>query len=221
MWVPPKAYGDAPQRVKDELLKRYAYWNVDCIEWWDFLEVELRSDMAEIGFHVDKVFFSGFCSQGDGACFTGGVTDWAKLLKAAEHPHAEELGAIAEMAAWSATVSTTGRYSHSMSAGFNDFDVVFPCGADDEVFLSECVPKDFDEVRAAVLMAVAAQYQPESLEQALIEFLRSKMDDYYRDLETEYEHLLSEEAIVEALYDNELLDVEIKTIEAELHHEHV
>jgi len=39
--------------------------------------------MAEIGIHVtaDNIFFSGFCSQGDGAAFKGAVDNWAKMFK--------------------------------------------------------------------------------------------------------------------------------------------
>lgn len=61
--------------TKDELIEKYRYMNVDGgYDWWESIEEDLRSDMDAIGFTVDKMYFSGFWSQGDGACFTGGCT---------------------------------------------------------------------------------------------------------------------------------------------------
>lgn len=41
-------------------------------EWWDFTYEDFKECLAILGFDVDlkQTYFSGFCSQGDGAAFT-------------------------------------------------------------------------------------------------------------------------------------------------------
>ncbi len=49
-------------------------------DWWDSVYDSFKTDMELIGIEVTRMYFSGFWSQGDGACFEGHVADWPKFL---------------------------------------------------------------------------------------------------------------------------------------------
>lgn len=95
-------------------------------EWWDSSFDSFKEIGAAIGFDIDNIYFSGFASQGDGACFTGSISyrkGWkAALAQVTSDP---ELLAIGQT--WQelqarcfyqlhATVSHSGRYSHEYTA---------------------------------------------------------------------------------------------------------
>ena len=68
-------------------------------EWYDATFDDAKQCLALAGFTVDKIYFSGFSSQGDGACFEG---SWAagntKPVKAMKQ-HAPKDKALHEIAA--------------------------------------------------------------------------------------------------------------------------
>ena len=68
---------DAKQRALESL----RYVNVDgvCNDWADHTIENFKKNLTEQGFDVDKVSYSGFCSQGDGASFTGRIKDFKKF----------------------------------------------------------------------------------------------------------------------------------------------
>lgn len=39
-------------------------------DWFDFMIEDYENKLKKLGFHNIKIYFSGFSSQGDGACFT-------------------------------------------------------------------------------------------------------------------------------------------------------
>ena len=53
-------------------------------EWWDCTYEDAKKCADCIGIEIDKIYFSGFWSQGDGACFKGKYAyrkGWKKALK--------------------------------------------------------------------------------------------------------------------------------------------
>src|SRR5574344_2175204 len=81
-----------------------------------FTHENFKEQMKEIGVHVEKIYFSGFCSQGDGACFNGRVTDWSKFLEAVGKPDLLEHATEHDLRlSW----ASEGRYSHSRSVSFD------------------------------------------------------------------------------------------------------
>ena len=48
-------------------------FNTEGIEWWDCTYEDAKEVAKIIGFEIDEIYFSGFHSQGDGACFTGRI----------------------------------------------------------------------------------------------------------------------------------------------------
>jgi hypothetical protein len=162
-------------------------------EWYDFIFDEWKADLALIGIDVDNIYFSGFCSQGDGACFTGNYSyrkAWRKAVNAefGGNPDnvlitaGEGLQAIQKPFFYdvSATITHTGRYNHSNSVSF-------------DINEGERNPSDFDTSRFDVL------------EDDIKSIIRGLMDDLYIALESEYNHLISDETIDEHLTECDLM----------------
>ncbi len=54
-------------------------------EWYDFVFEDAKKCASILGIEIDNIYFSGFYSQGDGACFNGRFSyakGWKKELKA-------------------------------------------------------------------------------------------------------------------------------------------
>ena len=92
-------------------------------EWWDHTYEDAKTIGSLMGIEIDKIYFSGFWCQGDGAQFIGSYSyakDSVKKLK--DHAGRDEvLHAIVEdLAAFqkrffytvTATVNSSGRYCH-------------------------------------------------------------------------------------------------------------
>ena len=95
-----------------------------CYDWYDHIYEDAKTIGALMGIDIDKIYFSGFSSQGDGACFEGtykykkgcvhAVKEWA--------PQDTELHEIVEQLAeiqkpnfyqLEASVHHSGHYYHS------------------------------------------------------------------------------------------------------------
>jgi hypothetical protein len=163
--------------------------NVDHAEWYDFSIDDLKAIGATIGIDIDNIFFSGFGSQGDGACFEGEYIykkgGLARLKK--DYPTLTEVHTIAEnlqsIQARSfygiyASVCHRGRYYHE-----NCTDI--------DVSLTSARTGDEIELRA-------------DIDQEIQEELRDFMRFIYSRLNNEYDWLVSDESIKEALISNEV-----------------
>ena len=71
--------GKARERALDWLREGLDY------EWYDFVFEDAKKCASILGIEIDNIYFSGFYSQGDGACFNGRFSyakGWKKALKA-------------------------------------------------------------------------------------------------------------------------------------------
>ncbi len=130
-----------------------------------------------------QIYWSGFSSQGDGACFAGRYSYTKGSVKAIKdhapkdnelHRIATELQSVQRQHFYklSASLRHTGHYSHSHSVSIDvDTDGTRPVTSDDE-----------DTVKEA---------------------LRDLMDWIYRQLQTEYEYQTSDAQVTEAIIGNE------------------
>lgn len=174
-------------------------------EWWRDCEarsgdnffaecvIEDAESVAEIlgitfdrrGKHSPAVYWSGFWSQGDGACFDGSYSYAKGARKAIREyaPQDSELHRIADeltkvqrryFFALSATCEQRGHYQHS------------GC-------MSVCVRDDRDGWRGV------SSDDDEEIRQLLRDFA----DWIYRQLEREYEYRMSDEMIEDAIISNE------------------
>ena len=155
-------------------------------EWWDSVYDTAKTASACLGIDVDRIYFSGISSQGDGACFTGSYAyrkGWRKALKAEFGAEAlaelmsigEALQAVQKPAFYKlrALVRHNGNSSHEYSASFHvdAFDVPENLLVDDD----------------------------EALKDALRDFMRW----IYRQLEAEHDWLMADEQVDESIRANE------------------
>lgn len=185
-------------QLNKETLERYRYVNVEDVEWWEYIFSDFEEDMSKLGVSVDKIYFSGFWSQGDGACFTGHIEDWGLYLLHLGY-NDPTLTNQAEYG-WTCNWHHRGHYSHENS-------IVF-----DTTIHMEDNPYDEDEdvLRHDAWKFAMAQYDLFKLSNEIEERLKQHMKDLYNKLRSEYEHLVSDEAVIEWLeFNNKLTELEI------------
>ena len=148
-------------------------------EWWDCVYNDAKMIGALMGIDIDKIFFSGFASQGDGACFEGDYEYKKGSLKAVKeyapkdtdlHDVAQRLFLAQKPAFYQLTASVKhrGHYSHE-----NCTDITV---------------SDKDDF-------TVSQDQDEEVREAL----RAFMQWIYTRLEAEYDYLQSDEVIIESI----------------------
>jgi hypothetical protein len=153
---------------------------------------EAKSALKVLGYSVDNIYYSGFSSQGDGACFTGsfyasdydgnGTNGVQKLL--IDRPTDKELHRMcAELErillaapSLSASIEKVGRYQHEYTVRFS-------------VDLGE----EFPGTAAEVLV----------IEDSFIGVSRDFMRWIYKALETDYNYSVSDDAVSENIRCNE------------------
>lgn len=198
---------------REELIEKYRYMNVDHgYDWWDSIEEDLRSDMDAIGFTVGKMYFSGFGSQGDGACFTGGMRNWKLFCdKVPEFvrnfPYLSEY--LKDEGA-NYTVAHRGHYYHENCTSHEYYDEL-------KYGLDQLDDNDIDDMDPEVLMRYGMYKQAMSEGDVgawLKDYFKDKMRELYRYLEEEYDYLTSDEAVWETIVAHEL-DKELEDESAE------
>lgn len=173
---------DAKEKARD-------WWRSGALdyEWWDGVYDCATEAGKLIGIDIDKIFFSGFASQGDGACFEGSYSYAKGSAKAirAEWPKDETLHAIADglqelQRGWfyglSASVRQSGHYMHEMCTTINVYDDQETTGS------SRCIL---------------------DAEEDLKDLLRDFMRWIYSALEREYDWLNADEQVDESIEINE------------------
>jgi len=198
-------------RQKDEILDKHRGWNVDHYDWWDGVYEQFKRDLDAIGIEVDRMYFSGFWSQGDGACFEGKVTDWAAFLESVGYT-CTALTALAGRA-WVFRVKHNGHYYHEHCTSFSS-DLASPddySESEMDDFLHYSSPYDTD-IQNAAFVAILRGYNFSSLHDEFEEAFRGHMRDLYGRLEAEYDHLTSDEAVLESLDANDQLEDAINSI---------
>lgn len=83
------SFDELSEGAKKRALDKYRYFNVEYNEWHDCETDFWIEKLSEAGFTDAQIFFSGFSSQGDGACFDAKIdvskfTDDKRVLKLAE-----------------------------------------------------------------------------------------------------------------------------------------
>ena len=185
-----------------ELIEKHRDINTD-FNWWECTEEHTKEHLrSEYGFAMDELQWSGFCSQGDGASFTGAVWEFSTLI----NKHKELLDAapvlckliLADKADLSfRLVRGDSHYSHENTvAAEMSFNMTFA-----DIF-------DDDDSPALLIERAVQTYvdinELGSFEKAILELLKDKMRKVHQDLEAEYEHLTSDEVVWETIVDNEL-----------------
>jgi hypothetical protein len=75
-------FSELPEKLKSEAIENHRDDHVDP-DWYSPITEGFKEDMDAIGVETDDVSFTGFYSQGDGASFTGKVSDTDKFFELA------------------------------------------------------------------------------------------------------------------------------------------
>ena len=165
-------------------------------DWWDSVYTDFTEDMAAVGIDVWRMYFSGFWSQGDGACFEGSLDNALTYL---DHHHKDQFPMIRKLMEVGGYIGTdckhSGRYYHEHCTHFStDHDTFYRT--------VEC-PTEFQE-QIVDAWDRELEDEVEAFEKDVIEQWRTYMRDLYRKLEAEHDYLTSDEAVWEAIEANEL-----------------
>lgn len=186
--------------VSESLIDKYRHYNVEHIDWWDTTYEDFKQKMGEQGIYVSDMFFSGFWSQGDGACFNGFVDDMKQYLeknfKPDDYPMIRKLldgGGTVKF-----SVEHSGHYYHENCTRFDVDCDVFAYVLDKPTEFHEQVVEGLDKQ----LDIEMVDFEKES-----VEIFKTYMRELYRELEQEYDHLVSDEAVKEAIVANDLVEV--------------
>jgi hypothetical protein len=212
--TPIERFEALTKRQQDEILDKHRHYNTEHLDWWDAVYDDFKADMQATGIDVDKMYFSGFYSQGDGACFEGRVDDWPKFLESVGYT-CPALITLAEQA-WSFRVEHRGHYYHENCTSFTS-DMVSPDDYTDDVlgdFVDENSPYKTD-IQNAAFVAILKGYNYDKLHDEFEQEFKSHMRDLYNRLEVEYDALTSDESVLEALHANDMLDEIIDELENE------
>lgn len=188
--------------TKNELIEKYRYMNVDGgYDWWESIEEDLRSDMKAIGFTVDKMYFSGFWSQGDGACFTGSMFNWELFCNKVpefvrDFPYLSEY--LKDEGA-NYTVAHRGSYYHE-NCTYHEYSSDLRWYTEQDYDPDD--PRDM--MRQALSLRALTEEEGAAVFDWLKDYFKDKMRELYRDLEEEYDYLTSDEAVWETIVANEL-----------------
>ena len=177
-------FDELTEEARETAIEGLSDINVD-YEWAEYTIEDARECAKLMGIDIDKVYFSGFASQGDGACFEGSYSHAKGSMKAikAYAPKDETLHGIAlalqdaqKPHAYGLTAKTThsGHYMHRFCT---TIDVVLAGGIESYV-------------------------KPEA-EKAITEALRDFMLWIYNALSTDYDYRTSTEAIKETIEAND------------------
>ena len=190
------------------LLEKYSYINVEHDTWWDCVYSDFTEDMKALGIEVQRMFFSGFSSQGDGACFNGKLDNALTYL---DHHHKDQYPMIRKLLDAGGMVyvnsQNDGRYFHEHCVSFwIDNDTLR--GMIDQ-------PTEF-HVEVVEAWQDLLDKEMDDFTTQVEEQWRTYMRDLYRKLEAEYDCLTSEDAIWDTIVANEL-DTDADTHDTEEH----
>lgn len=176
------SFDELNDKAKEKAREWYREGGYD-YDWWLNTYDDAKTCAAILGIEIDNIYFSGFSSQGDGACFEGrytyrkGAANDIREHAPTElclHQIADVLQEIQRVHFYKleARVKQSGHYSHEHCTEIEVFDA------------------DGDYAGATAHVQIADQ-------------LRKFMKWIYRQLEAEYDYLNTDEYVDETIKANE------------------
>lgn len=183
-------FNELSESAKENAREWYRQGNREDAFWADCIEDEARQQANYMGFDVEKILWSGFWCQGDGACFIGrwnandltidkvadgwGESDSTAEIKEIAQRFTDFAKQFPEL---QVKISHNNRYCHERSV---DYDFYF---FDKETGEEKDWPENFNE---------------KDFKEACVDFFQW----IYQQLEKEYEHQQSDEVIDELMEAN-------------------
>lgn len=176
-------FEELSKEAQQKAIEKYSYINVEYFDWYEST-IEVFKEQTK-DFEVDKVYFSGFYSQGDGAMFEYSDISkelFAEAVNSLKLPNYKK-SAMIKGGYFSGSGSHSGHYSHEKCCYHNlNFEA------------NDCEHDNINDLFYT--------YHRE-LEDYITEKYESIARQLYRELESENDYLTSEEAIKETLIANE------------------
>lgn len=181
---------------KQALIDKYRDINVDHDNWYEWTIENFKAEMLkDYSINVTNVYFSGFWSQGDGACFEGSALfpNFMDNFKPDDYPMIRKL--LEHNGSVIFRSEQRGHYNHENCTSFT-YEV-------EDMYQVLDAPTEFQEDLVTVFQRQLDIEVPQFEEEA-IEFFKDKMREVYRTLEKDYEYQVSDEAVWETIVANEL-----------------
>jgi hypothetical protein len=208
------SFDQLSDKLKEEAIESNRDINV-FDDWYDYAIEGFKEDLAGDGVDVDDVQFTGFYSQGDGASFTGEVKDMKNFLVKSlgmTQFSDEELADLPESIKEKVqgfidtlTISfnrKSSRYVHENTCETSTYsEIVHSNYYEDEYPGGKIYLLDkFVGVNPPVFMDL--EEEVEGIEEAAEDWRLDICRELYRDLESEYDELQSDDAVAETLESN-------------------
>lgn len=168
--------------VKEKAIEENRYINVDFDDWYNFIFHDWKEKLEKIGFCNAEIYFSGFGSQGDGACFDCQpyYINLDLILNNLDFTDEEKEKIYNLKDCFNLTIeknSYANHYSHEETRYVN-IDYLDVENEEDENLIG-CLSEKLEDLRCNLCKQI------------------------YKDLEKEYDYLTSDDAIYETLQANE------------------
>ena len=162
----------------------------------EFVIEDWKSLLGCLGFTGIDIFWSGFCSQGDGACFTcSWSVDWLELEKVPGYTSDER---AKELVVYPEKVRGLYKLLSTIEEAEEDFESPIVVGASlkhrGHHYHENSIGFDFD---------TSAVYPTDEAKDEFEDWCKDMMRMIYKDLEAEYEWVTGEEYAVEAIECND------------------
>lgn len=164
--------------VKEKAIEQNRYININDPYWADFVIEDWKNDLDVIGFEDAQIYYSGFCSQGDGACFDANINvdKIANYLQSKNLINEDGKNKFIDLQNdFYLTIKSSHncRYCHENSR-YTDLDCFYIEDEENKIFLHN-IELMIEELRVSLCKQI------------------------YKNLEDEYYSLLTDEAVYEAL----------------------
>lgn len=177
------------------LVDKYRDINVDWDDWHECIVDDFKTSMLDVGIRVERVYFSGFWSQGDGACFEGSAVfpKFMDNFPDTKYPMMRKL--LKHKGDVYFDCSHSGHYYHENCTDFSiEADRLYDV-LNTETDIREKAVEHMDEVLNQEL---------NSFEEEATELFRDMMRDLYKKLRDGYEYYTTDEAVWDTIVANEL-----------------
>jgi len=176
-------FSELSEESQEKAIEKFREHNLD-YEWWDFIYEDAKEIAKLMGIEIDRIYFSGFWSQGDGACFVGRYYYQKGSVKnvKAHAPQDAELHRIAiELSKIQRRYfyQVYARIKHHSPRYSHEYTVTIDVYRESQNY-TDLPLSDSDE-------------------ETVKDLLRDYMRWIYKRLESEYEYLQSDEAIKETI----------------------
>lgn len=185
-----------PESAQQAILDKHRNQGVEYDDWWDCTYDDFKERMKGVGIEVDRMYFSGFWSQGDGACFEGSVCNWPLFLTSINADSCFSHEDVYENMSFS--VQHHGHHYHSHSTKYSE-----------EIHLTNLHEEGSIRYHAFEALMDECDEKVEALWESCKEAFRDHMDDLYKSLNEEYDYLTSDEYVLEYLIECDELEGEI------------